>query len=178
MDLLVSAEGAARWGERQMRCALGRSGIVTAKREGDGATPAGAFALRRVFYRPDREPPPQTALPLRALTPHDGWCDAPADRRYNRLVTLPYPARAETLWREDRLYDLIAVLGYNDAPVIPGRGSAIFLHLARPGYAPTEGCVALDRADWLAVLATADAASCVVIAAPSSTSPARGEERR
>ena len=177
MDLLVSAEG-ARWGERQMRCALGRSGIITLKREGDGATPAGAFALRRVFFRPDREPPPQTALPLRALNRDDGWCDAPPDRLYNQLVTLPYPARAETLWREDRLYDLIAVLGYNDAPVIPGRGSAIFLHLARPDYAPTEGCVALDRADWLTVLAAADAASRVVIAAPPPTSPARGGERR
>ena len=161
-----------------MRCALGRSGIIAAKREGDGATPAGAFALRRVFYRPDREPPPQTVLPVRALTHNAGWCDAPADRRYNQLVTLPYPARAETLWREDRLYDLIAVLGYNDAPAIPGRGSAIFLHLARPDYAPTEGCVALDRADWLAVLAVADAASRVVIAAPSLTFPARDGERR
>ena len=148
-----------------MRCALGRSGIARDKREGDGATPAGAFALRRVLYRADREAPPQTTLPAGALDPADGWCDAPDDAAYNRPVRLPYPARAEALWRADGIYDLIVVLGHNDAPVLPGRGSAIFLHLAKPDFRPTEGCVALARADLLAVLAEADAASRVVVQA-------------
>ena len=115
--------------------------------------------MRRVLYRPDREARPATALPTMALDPADGWCDDLTDPAYNLPVRLPYPGRAEALWRGDGLYDLIVVLGWNDAPVVPGRGSAIFLHLARPDYGPTEGCIALARADLLMVLAGADAAS-------------------
>ncbi|HEY3918458.1 MAG TPA: L,D-transpeptidase family protein [Stellaceae bacterium] len=165
MDLLVDRKGGARWGTQRLRCALGRGGVSAQKHEGDGATPVGGFVLRRVLYRPDREPPPQTRLPGLAIKPSDGWCDAPADAAYNRPVHLPYPASAEALWRADHVYDLIVVLGYNDAPVVPGQGSAIFLHLATQDYAPTAGCVALARADLLAVLGEADAASRVIVAA-------------
>jgi L,D-peptidoglycan transpeptidase YkuD (ErfK/YbiS/YcfS/YnhG family) len=138
-------------------CALGPAGVVAArhKREGDGATPAGLWPLRRVLYRPDRLPAPVTDLPVQPIEPQSGWCDAPADAAYNRPVTLPYPASAERLWREDGLYDLIIVLGYNDDPVAPGAGSAIFWHLARPDYAPTQGCIAIARAHMLAALAAA-----------------------
>jgi L,D-peptidoglycan transpeptidase YkuD (ErfK/YbiS/YcfS/YnhG family) len=163
MDLIVSGGGTALWGAKRFRCALGRSGIAVQKREGDGATPAGAFAMRRAFYRADREGAPATRLPLAAVAPNDGWCDAPNDAAYNQFVTLPYRASAETLWRVDGLYDLAIVLGYNDAPAVAGLGSAIFLHLARLDFAPTEGCVALARADLLAVLAAADATARVVI---------------
>jgi L,D-peptidoglycan transpeptidase YkuD (ErfK/YbiS/YcfS/YnhG family) len=163
MDLLVD-RNAARWGALAMRCALGRGGISGRKREGDGATPAGAFPMRRLLYRPDRIAKPATALPLAPLAEHDGWCDAPGDPAYNRMVTLPYGAGAEHLWRGDALYDLIVPLGYNDDPVESGRGSAIFLHIARPDYGPTEGCVALSRDDLLAVLREADRNSRVVIA--------------
>jgi L,D-peptidoglycan transpeptidase YkuD (ErfK/YbiS/YcfS/YnhG family) len=147
-----------------MRCALGRSGIGTQKREGDGATPVGAFAMRRLLFRPDRETRPTTALPSAVISPGDGWCDAPTDRAYNRPVGLPYPASAEQLWRDDHLYDLLVVLAYNDDPVVPGRGSAIFLHLAAPNFAPTAGCVALGRDDLLTVIAAANRASRVIIA--------------
>ena len=164
LDLVVTGNGIALWRGRSLRCALGRAGITADKREGDGATPAGAFAMRRVLYRPDRETPPQTVLAAAPLDPADGWCDAPDDAAYNRPVRLPYPASAETLWRADAAYDLIVVLGHNDAPVVPGRGSAIFLHLAQPDYRPTEGCVAVSRADLLAVLAEADATSRVSVA--------------
>jgi L,D-peptidoglycan transpeptidase YkuD (ErfK/YbiS/YcfS/YnhG family) len=166
MDLLVDAGGSALWGNRRMICALGRAGIVREKREGDGATPAGRMAMRRVLYRPDREPLPATRLPAQALDPADGWCDAAGDPAYNRPVRMPYPASAETLWREDGLYDLIVILGHNDEPVVPGRGSAIFLHLARAHNAPTEGCIALTRSDLLLVLAEADPSSAVVVRAP------------
>lgn len=144
-------------GGRVLRCALGRSGITPAesKREGDGATPAGAWPLRAVYWRADRIARPDTALPLLAIDPQSGWCDAPGDPRYNQPVNLPYPASTESLWREDEVYDLVVVLGYNDDPVLPGRGSAIFLHVARPDYSPTEGCVALAREDVLAVLTAA-----------------------
>jgi L,D-peptidoglycan transpeptidase YkuD (ErfK/YbiS/YcfS/YnhG family) len=122
------------------------------KQEGDGATPAGRFLLRRVLYRPDRLSAPGTRLPVAPLTPADGWCDDPADPQYNRPVRLPYAARHEELWRGDALYDIVVIVGHNDAPVIAGLGSAIFMHSASEDYRPTEGCVALARQDLLDVL--------------------------
>ena len=141
------------WGQGPRRSAIGPAGIGAKSSEGDGVTPRGSFALRRVFYRPDRLSPPATHLPLQALKQSDGWCDAPDDPFYNCLVRLPYPASAEHLWREDHVYDLIAVIGFNDQPVIAGKGSAIFLHLAKPDFAPTAGCVALEQKDLLEALA-------------------------
>jgi L,D-peptidoglycan transpeptidase YkuD (ErfK/YbiS/YcfS/YnhG family) len=135
-----------------MDCALGRAGITGDKREGDHATPRGLLVMREAFYRADRLARPLIRLPIRPLEPHDGWCDDPLDRCYNRPVRHPYPASAERLWREDHLYDLIVVLGHNDQPPVPGRGSAIFLHVARPDFGPTEGCVALQLEDLLALL--------------------------
>lgn len=138
------------------RCALGRSGVKPAadKREGDGASPAGVFAVRRVLYRPDRGAP-VTRLPALPIAPDDGWCDDPGDLAYNRPVRRPYPASCEALWRDDGLYDRLVILGHNDDPPSAGLGSAIFLHIARPDYAPTEGCVALSAADMEALLAVA-----------------------
>ena len=163
MDLTVLADGRALWGARTFRAALGLAGVSEEKREGDRATPVGSFPMREVLYRPDRLGAPGTRLPVRALAADDGWCDAPEDRAYNRPVKLPYPASAEHLWRADHIYDLIVPLGYNDDPVRPGRGSAIFLHVARPDYSGTEGCVALALADLLRVLAEADASSRVIV---------------
>lgn len=136
------------------RCVLGKGGVVSAgqKREGDGASPAGSWPVRRVFYRPDRGPAPKTALDLVPIQPQDGWCDDPDHPLYNRPVTLPFAASHEKLWREEPVYDLIVELGYNDDPVVPGRGSAIFLHVARPDFRPTEGCIALEKEDLLAAL--------------------------
>ncbi len=151
--LTVGADGTLSWPGGRVRCALGKAGIRTDKREGDGATPAGVWPLRRVLYRPDRGAAPRTALPITVITAQDGWCDDPVDPLYNRPVPLPYPARHERLWREDGLYDVLVVLGHNDDPVTPNRGSAIFLHVARPDYGPTEGCVALALPDLLTVLA-------------------------
>jgi len=155
MIFRAGSNGRFHVGERTVPCALGPSGVVEAakKREGDGATPLGLWPLRRVLFRPDRGPAPRTALPVQPIAPDDGWCDDPADPAYNRPVKLAYPARAERLWREDGIYDLIVVLGHNDDPPVAGAGSAIFLHLARPGYPPTQGCVALARPDLEAVLA-------------------------
>ena len=154
----VSADGWLELGRgRRVRCALGRGGVAPGsdKREGDGRTPLGEWPLRRVLYRADHGGEPQTALETGAIMPDDGWCDAPDDPGYNRPVRLPYPASAEKLWRDDRLYDLVLVLGHNDDPVQPGMGSAIFLHLATPDYRPTEGCVAVWRPDMEALLRSA-----------------------
>ncbi len=108
--------------------------------------------VRRIFYRADRVEKPRTSFPAEPLARTDGWCDDPAHRDYNRHVLLPHDGRLEELWRNDPLYDLIVVLGWNDAPVVRGRGSAIFLHVARSDYAPTEGCVALALDDLRRVL--------------------------
>ena len=152
MRAVVGTDGFLVLGGARYRVALGRGGVRADKREGDGATPAGVLPLRRVLYRADRVARPRAAVPVLPLAPHDGWCDDPADAAYNRPVRLPHPARHEELWRADALYDVVGVLGWNDAPVAPGRGSAIFLHPARPDYAPTEGCVALAPPDLRAVL--------------------------
>ena len=150
-------------------CALGAGGVVGEKREGDHASPAGRFPLREILYRADRLERPVTGLPLRAIDPADGWCDAPDDPAYNRPVTLPYGASTENLWRADNVYDLIVVIGYNDAPVRPGRGSAIFLHIATDGYGPTEGCVALARDDLLVVLARLESGAEIEIRAAAGS---------
>jgi L,D-peptidoglycan transpeptidase YkuD (ErfK/YbiS/YcfS/YnhG family) len=156
VDLLViptdQHRGVLRCGDAEFPCALGRAGVSADKREGDGATPAGEFALRRVLYRPDKFKKIETLLPIAALDRADGWCDDPADKFYNRQVRLPYRARCERLWRDDGLYDIIVVLGHNDQPVVSGMGSAIFLHVAQPDFAATEGCIALRLPDLLAVL--------------------------
>lgn len=159
MEIAVWPPGHLQWLGKRVRCALGRGGIRAAKREGDGATPAGMFPLGNVFYRADRLAPPETALPVRALQPDDGWCDDPADPAYNRLVRLPFAGGHETLWRDDALYDVIVELGFNRDPVEPGLGSAIFLHRAKPDYAPTEGCIGLALDDLLALLRDCDAST-------------------
>jgi L,D-peptidoglycan transpeptidase YkuD (ErfK/YbiS/YcfS/YnhG family) len=130
-----------------LTCALGQAGISHAKREGDHATPAGEFRLLRGYYRPDRVKRQASTLPMAEMRPSDGWCDDPYSPCYNRRINLPYRAAHEILWRGDRLYDLVVVLDYNIHPRRKLRGSAIFLHCARPDFAPTEGCVALSLAD-------------------------------
>ena len=135
--------GRIRAGSLTIPCVLGRGGTTRSKREGDGATPLGRFRLLGCFYRADRGPRPRTRLPQAAIRPADGWCDDPADRRYNRPVRLPYPARHERLWREDHVYDVVLDIAWNRGPIVRGRGSAIFLHLARADLGPTEGCVAV-----------------------------------
>lgn len=143
-----------RIGEKIVYAVLGRGRVKPAadKREGDGATPAGVFPIRRLLYRSDKGPPPQTALPSCPICETDGWCDAPKDAAYNRPVILPYRASAERLWRDDDLYDLVLVLGHNDDPPLPGLGSAIFVHLRSPDGGPTDGCIALAREDMLSLI--------------------------
>jgi len=154
---IANSAGILRWPGGQARCALGKSGVTPteSKREGDGATPLGVWPMRQVFWREDRLARPATGLPIDALIPEAGWCDDPSSPLYNFPVALPFPLSHEKLWREDDVYDLIVALGYNDDPILPGRGSAIFLHVARPDYSPTEGCVACARDDLLVLLAAA-----------------------
>jgi L,D-peptidoglycan transpeptidase YkuD (ErfK/YbiS/YcfS/YnhG family) len=128
--------------------ALGRGGIRANKREGDGGTPRGTFRLRRVWWRADRAARPRTRLPVRPIRGDDGWCEDPRDRHYNQAIRLSPDHPGDRLKRADHLYDLIVELDHNTRPRMAGRGSAVFVHVARPGFAPTAGCVAL-KADAL-----------------------------
>lgn len=124
--------------------ALGRAGIKANKREGDGGTPRGRFQLRRLWWRADKHPRPTTSLPAQRIRADDGWCENPADRRYNQPVKVQPESNADRLRRKDDLYDFIIEIDHNTRPRVAGRGSAVFIHAARPGFAPTAGCVALE----------------------------------
>jgi L,D-peptidoglycan transpeptidase YkuD (ErfK/YbiS/YcfS/YnhG family) len=145
-------DGRLHWSRGSAAAAVGRAGVKADKHEGDGVTPAGTYPLLSIRYRPDRIAAPLSQLPVKPLAPTDGWVDDPDDANYNRPVSLPYPASAERMWRQDDLYDALVVIGYNIEPVVPGAGSAIFLHIATPDFAPTAGCVAVNREILLGLL--------------------------
>jgi len=153
MQAMVYRDGRLVLREQVFRAALGRGGVRRDKQEGDGATPVAMLPLRRVLYRADRVRAPECAVAVEPIAPNDGWCDDSSERDYNRMIRLPHDGHYEELWRQDAVYDVIGVLGWNDAPVERGRGSAIFLHVARADYAPTEGCIALALDDLRQVLA-------------------------
>jgi L,D-peptidoglycan transpeptidase YkuD (ErfK/YbiS/YcfS/YnhG family) len=132
--------------------ALGRGGILANKREGDGGTPRGTFRPRRLWWRADRHPRPQTFLPVRIIGPEDAWCENSADRHYNQPIRLRGGAAGDRLRRDDHLYDFIIEIDHNTRPRVAGRGSAVFLHLARPHFGPTAGCVAMTKPAMLRLL--------------------------
>lgn len=155
---------------QMFKCALGRSGLVPDKREGDGGTPVGVFPLRKLYYRADSEPEISTILRSYPIKPGQYWCDDPSDSiHYNQFINNEISARTEKMWRDDHLYDLVVTLGYNDNPPIPGLGSAIFFHLAHEDYRPTEGCVAIARSDMKALLPRLSARTVIDIAESRST---------
>jgi L,D-peptidoglycan transpeptidase YkuD (ErfK/YbiS/YcfS/YnhG family) len=145
--------GWLRAGNLIVPVALGRGGILANKREGDGGTPRGTFHLRRLWWRADRLPRPRTLLPARAIKPDDVWCEDPASRHYNRKMRLGSGLAGDRLRRDDQLYDLIIEIDHNTKPRISGRGSAVFLHLARDNFGPTAGCIAMRRPALLRLLA-------------------------
>lgn len=138
-------------GNLRVPCILGRTGRTWRKREGDGATPCGSWPMRHALMRPGIRM--RSLLGRRVIRRDDGWCDDPRDPNYNRPVKLPYAASHEAMWRNDELYDVLMVLGYNDRPRRRGLGSAIFFHLADPKGRPTAGCIAVSRKDMMKVLA-------------------------
>ncbi len=167
----VSGKWQASCGDKTWPCTIGKNGTIAAseKEEGDGKTPVGSWQILKVLYRGDRISLEERALiskdlEIAPLCQRDGWCDEPEDPYYNQAVIIPYTSRFEYLWRDqENTYDLIATLGYNTDPIIPGRGSAIFLHVAKPGFTPTEGCVALERNDLLELLGLVDKSSHICI---------------
>ena len=145
------SQGALWIGPQHIRVALGRAGILANKREGDGGTPRGIFRPLRVWWRADRHPRPRTGLPVRRITRDTAWCEDPRDRRYNRPFSRAAGEGGDRLWRADDLYDFIVEIDHNTRPRVAGRGSAVFIHVARPGFRPTAGCIALTlpRLRWL-----------------------------
>jgi L,D-peptidoglycan transpeptidase YkuD (ErfK/YbiS/YcfS/YnhG family) len=141
---LSRSRGLLRAGSLVLPVALGRAGVRANKREGDGATPRGRFRLKRLWWRADRHARPATLLPVQRIGPDDGWCEDPADRCYNRPIVVPDGAPGDRLWRADGLYDFVIELDHNSRPRVAGRGSAVFIHVARQGFKPTAGCVAVE----------------------------------
>jgi L,D-peptidoglycan transpeptidase YkuD (ErfK/YbiS/YcfS/YnhG family) len=155
--------GILRAGNAAFPVALGRSGILANKFEGDGGTPRGTFRLKRLWWRADRITRPQTGLPVRPIRPEDAWSEDPWDRRYNRPVRRKAGEAGDRLMREDGLYDLIIEIDHNDRPRVAKRGSAVFIHVARDGFRPTAGCVALRRNDLLRLLEQVGSRTRIVI---------------
>jgi len=162
-DITVISAHELKMQGKSYRCAIGENGFTRVHKEGDKATPLGTFPLRECWFRADRLSAPDTGLKLRVTERDDGWCDDPKNPDYNRHIKMQFIASQEQLWREDHIYDLVVPIGFNDDPVAPGAGSAIFLHLARPDYRPTLGCVAVSLPDILEMLKHIDADSRIII---------------
>jgi L,D-peptidoglycan transpeptidase YkuD (ErfK/YbiS/YcfS/YnhG family) len=147
-----AAEGVLIAGTLRIPCALGRSGVTSLKREGDGATPRGRLKLRALLHRPDQILRIRSAVATRPLRPAEGWCEVPGDRNYNRPVAIPYAASHERMWRDDRLYDIVGLLDWNERPRRGNAGSAIFFHIRRGDGGPTAGCIAISLKDMRRLL--------------------------
>tara|TARA_B100000902_G_C27252095_1_gene885842 strand:+ start:371 stop:865 length:495 start_codon:yes stop_codon:yes gene_type:complete len=138
--------------DNKFQCSVGRSGFSKNKKEGDGFTPVGTFYIDNIYYRADKIKNLNTKINTNIIHESDGWCDDPRQKNYNQLIQFPFNFSAEKLYRDDSLYDVVCVLNYNNNPIIPGLGSAIFMHIAKDDYGPTEGCVALKKDDLLHIL--------------------------
>lgn len=168
MEIHVNSSALLSWTDdfglrHTVPCALGCGGIGIKQREGDGITPTGSFALLRVMYRDDRHALPRTNLAVSKINKQDGWCDDPSSPDYNKPIILPQSVSHEKLYRDDTLYDFVVDIDYNRASPIPGKGSAIFIHVAKPSYKPTKGCIALDLIDLLELLKSCNASTRLVI---------------
>jgi len=153
--IYISSSRKAVFRNKEFQCAIGKNGITNEKKEGDNATPAGYFEMRKVLFRKDRIEKLQTDLLVEEIQENDGWCDDINDKNYNQQIELPCSASHEKLWRDDEVYDIVVVLGYNN-PVVSGKGSAIFMHIARQDYSPTVGCIVFNKKDLLEILKNCD----------------------
>ncbi len=134
------------------KCSLGKNGITDNKREGDGCTPSGQYFIKKIFYREDRIKLPSLTFPIQIIKKNLGWCDDTNSMDYNKLIKFPFSENAELLYREDNIYNIICEINYNENPIIKNMGSAIFIHIARDDFSPTEGCIALSENDLVHLL--------------------------
>ena len=140
------------FGNYKIKCAIGKRGISRKKREGDGCTPKGAFKFKYLLYRKDKIFKIRSYLKKITIKKNMGWCDDPGSKKYNRLIKFPFSEKAEKLFLKKKSYDLLLVISYNRRPIVPHKGSAIFLHIANKKFSPTKGCVAIKKKDFLKIL--------------------------
>tara|TARA_A100001011_G_C13917829_1_gene677846 strand:- start:59 stop:553 length:495 start_codon:yes stop_codon:yes gene_type:complete len=147
----------------QLQCAIGLNGLTEDKKEGDLSTPIGIFHFDKIYYRADRLGKKKFIINSSIINKNDGWCDDQKSDLYNQYIQFPFQESAEHLYRDDHIYDIICVLNYNTSPIIPGRGSAIFLHIAKPDFSGTEGCIAIERKALIEIASNLTVDSTIVI---------------
>ena len=136
----------------KLKCSVGKSGVKKVKKEGDLATPKGTFKLGLLYYRKDRIKLPKCKIKKKIIRKNMGWCNDSKSNKYNRQIKFPYNYSSEKLYKRENVYDLFLLIKYNTRPVIKEKGSAIFLHIAKKNYQPTQGCVAISKKDFLKIL--------------------------
>ena len=154
--IIVNKSGVLKYKNLKFKCALGEAGIGKKKKEGDNITPKGSYRLLKLFYRSDRIPNFKTVLKKNKINKKMGWCDDINNKNYNKLIKLPSSFSHEKLFRKDNIYDLIIPINYNTKKIVKGKGSAIFLHVAKKNYEPTRGCIALKKKDLILLLKSID----------------------
>ena len=154
--IIVNKSGVLKYKNLKFKCALGEAGIGKKKKEGDNITPKGSYRLLKLFYRSDRMPNFKTVLKKKKINKKMGWCDDVNNKNYNKLINLPSSFSHEKLFRKDNIYDLIIPINYNTKKIVKGKGSAIFLHVAKKNYEPTRGCIALKKKDLILLLKSID----------------------
>jgi L,D-peptidoglycan transpeptidase YkuD (ErfK/YbiS/YcfS/YnhG family) len=150
--IIVKKSGHLKYQKLKFRCALGKAGVKKKIMEGDNITPKGIFKIIKIYYRSDKIEEIKTLIKRIKIRKNMGWCDDPKSRSYNQQINLPTKYSHEKLYRNDNLYDLIAVLNYNTDPIIKNKGSAIFLHIAKNSYQETKGCIALKKKHLIEII--------------------------
>ena len=154
--IIVNKSRVLKYKNLKFKCALGEAGIGKKREEGDNITPKGSYKLLKLFYRSDRIPNFKTVLKKKKINKKMGWCDDVNNKNYNKLINLPSSFSHEKLFRKDNIYDLIIPINYNTKKIVKGKGSAIFLHVAKKNYEPTRGCIALKKKDLILLLKNID----------------------
>ena len=150
--IIINKSGVLKFKNLKFKCALGKCGIGKKRKEGDNITPRGSYKLLGLFYRSDRIPKFKTILKKRKINKKMAWCDDVNNKNYNKLIKLPSNFSHEKLYRKDNVYDLVVPINYNTNKIARGKGSAIFLHVAKKNYSPTKGCIALKKKDLILLL--------------------------
>ena len=150
MDIVIENNN-FKFNIKEFQCSIGKNGFTSNKIEGDGCTPNGIYKFKEVFYREDKIKHPSFLIKSKTIKKISGWCDDINSDLYNKYIEFPFEFSAECLFRDDDLYDIIYVIDYNSDPTIKNKGSAIFLHVAKSDYSPTEGCIALKKEDLIEI---------------------------
>jgi len=150
--IIVKKSGYLKYKNFKFRCALGKKGIGKKIKEGDNITPRGTFKITKIYYRPDKIKKLITFFKKIKIKRNMGWCDDPRSKFYNKQMKIPSKFSHERFYRNDNIYDIIAVLNYNINPTIKNKGSAIFIHISKNNYKQTAGCVAIKKKNLIKLL--------------------------